>query len=159
MEDLINKFYTAFNNLDPKTMASCYHKDIVFEDPGFGVLHGERAEAMWHMLCASQKKGDNFKVIASNIKADEHKGSAHWEAFYNFSKTGRKVHNKIDAQFIFKDGLIIKHTDTFNLHKWASQAMGFKGMLFGGMGFFKTKLQKQTSYLLDKYINKKKPSS
>jgi len=32
--------------------------------------------------------------------------------------------------------------------------MGIKGFLFGGMGFFKTKLQRQTNYLLDKFIEK-----
>ena len=113
---------------------------------------------MWQMLCASQK-GKDFKVVASGIEANDTKGSAHWEAFYTFSKTGRKVHNKIDAQFKFKDGLILRHTDTFNLHKWSSQAMGIKGLLFGGMGFFKAKLRKQTNYLLDEYLNEKKLSS
>lgn len=158
MEKLITTFYNAFSNLDAETMCSCYHKDVVFEDPAFGILEGNRAKAMWQMLCESQK-GKGFKVIASNIEANENEGSAHWEAYYNFSKTGRKVHNKIDAKFEFKDGLIIKHTDEFNLHNWAKQAMGFKGLLFGGMGFFKAKLKKQTNYFLDKYIAEKKPSS
>jgi len=158
MNQLIEEFYTAFNNLNANKMASCYHDDIVFEDPAFGVLEGERAKAMWQMLCSSQK-GKEFKVVSSKISSDETSGSAYWEAFYNFSKTGRKVHNKIDAKFEFKDGLIIKHTDTFNLHKWANQAMGVKGFLFGGMGFFKNKLQQQTNKLLDKYLEEKKPSS
>ena len=151
--DVITKFYTAFNNLDADTMCACYHDDIVFEDPAFGVLSGNDAKAMWQMLCESQK-GKNFSVEVSNIKANNEEGSAHWEAHYNFSKTGRKVHNKISAQFKFKDGLIIKHTDTFNLHKWASQAMGFKGWLIGGTSFFKRKLQKQTNALLDKFEKK-----
>lgn len=155
MEDLINKFYTAFNNLDEETMISCYHDDIVFKDPAFGTLKGERAKAMWQMLCESQKVKD-FKVVASDIKVNKAKGSAHWEAFYTFSKTGRKVHNKIDAQFEFKDGLIIKHTDDFNLHRWAKQAIGIKGLLFGGMRFFQSKLNNQTNYLLDKYLKEKK---
>ena len=158
MGKIITDFYNAFNNLDAEAMCSFYHEDIVFEDPAFGVLKGERAKAMWKMLCTSQK-GKNFKVISSDIIENENEGSAHWEAFYMFSKTGRKVHNKIDAKFEIKDGLIIKHIDTFNLHKWANQAIGIKGMLFGGMGFFKTKLQKQTSHLLDKFIEEKKPSS
>ena len=107
------------------------------------------------MLCSSQKK-DRFKVRASNITTNQYNGSVHWEAHYIFSKTGRKVHNKIDAKFEFKDGLIIKHTDKFNLHKWAKQAMGIKGFFFGGMTFFKNKLQSQTNYTLDKYIKSKK---
>ncbi|WP_400079956.1 nuclear transport factor 2 family protein [Winogradskyella sp. R77965] len=159
MKTTIETFYKAFTNLDADTMISCYHDDIVFEDPAFGILKGDRAKAMWQMLCESQKKGQNFKVVYSDVKAIENKGSAHWEAFYTFSKTGRKVHNKIDAHFEFKDGLIIKHTDYFNLHSWAKQAIGIKGLLFGGMKFFKTKLQTQTNYLLDKFIKEKKPSS
>jgi ketosteroid isomerase-like protein len=111
-------------------MIACYHKDIHFEDPAFGVLKGEHAGNMWRMLCASQKDKE-FTVTFSDITYQDGKGSAHWEAQYHFSKTGRKVHNKIDATFEFKDGKISKHIDTFNLHRWASQAMGFKGMLLG----------------------------
>ncbi len=150
MKELIDKFYTAFTNLDAETMASCYHDDIVFHDPAFGQLKGNRAGNMWRMLCASQKD-KNMKVTYSNVEASDLTGKAHWEAHYIFSKTGRKVHNLIDAQFEFKDGLIIKHTDHFNLHRWASQAMGLKGMLLGGTGFFQNKLQGQTNRLLDKF--------
>ncbi|SHH51679.1 nuclear transport factor 2 family protein [Winogradskyella jejuensis] len=153
MEELVTKFYTAFANHDTETMVSCYHKDVIFEDPAFGVLKGERAKDMWRMLSASQK-GKEFKISFSNVESHENRCSANWEAVYHFSKTGRKVHNKISAQFEFKDGLIIKHTDTFNLHKWASQAMGFKGWLIGGTSFFQKKLQKQTNALLDKFEKK-----
>ncbi|MUU77357.1 nuclear transport factor 2 family protein [Winogradskyella endarachnes] len=155
MKRLIETFYTALSNSDGETMINCYHDDVVFEDPAFGVLKGERAKYMWLMLCASQN-GKDFKAEYSNIITNEKTGSAHWEAFYTFSKTGNKVHNKIDATFEFKDGLIIKHTDVFNLRDWAKQAMGFKGFLFGGMSFFKNKLQLQTNSLLDKFITKKK---
>lgn len=150
MEELITKFYTAFKNLDAETMVSYYHDDIVFEDPAFGVLKGEHAKNMWLMLLASQK-GKDFKVTFSDVKANKNSGTALWEAKYVFSKTGRHVHNKVSAYFEFKDGLIIKHTDTFNLHKWASQAIGLKGKLLGGTNFFKRELQKQTNSLLDKF--------
>lgn len=150
MKQLIEKFYTAFKNLDAETMATCYHDDVIFEDPAFGILRGERARNMWRMLINSQK-GKDFKVSFSNITYKEDTGTAHWEAHYIFSQTGGKVHNKIDATFEFKDGKIIKHKDVFNLHKWASRAMGLKGTLLGGTGFFKKKLQAQTNRLLDKF--------
>ena len=150
MNKLIEKFYSAFTNLDAETMADCYHPDVVFEDPAFGTLQGERVKNMWRMLCSSQK-GKDFIVTFSEVKANENSGSAKWEAIYNFSKTGRKVHNKISAKFEFKDGLIIRHKDNFNLHKWATQAIGFKGKLLGSTGFFRKKLQKQTNSLLDKF--------
>lgn len=149
-QDLINQFYSAFANLDAEAMASCYHKNVVFEDPAFGMLKGEKAGNMWRMLCQSQK-GKDFVVTFSEINGTEGKGSAHWEAKYTFSKTGRKVHNKIRAEFEFADGKIIKHTDQFDLKKWAKQAMGFKGALLGGTGFFKKKLQEQTNGMLAKF--------
>ncbi|MCK8523265.1 nuclear transport factor 2 family protein [Aquimarina sp. D1M17] len=150
MTEVIEKFYTAFSKLDADTMISCYHDDIVFEDPGFGKLEGERAKAMWQMLCANAR---DFTLEYSDVKANDTSGSAHWEAKYTFSQTGRKVHNRIDAEFEFKDGKIIKHTDHFNLHRWASQAIGWKGKLLGGTGFFKKKLIQQTNRLLDKYMS------
>lgn len=149
MKKLIETFYTGLSNRDAETMILCYHDDVVFEDPGFGKLKGDRAKNMWCMLC---KKARNFKVEFSQIEANDQNGSAHWEAWYTFSKTGRSVHNKIDAQFEFKDGKIIKHTDDFNLHRWASQAIGWKGTLLGGTGFFKKKLILQTNKMLDKFM-------
>ena len=148
MKELIEKFYTGLSEGNSEKMISCYHDDIVFEDPGFGKLKGERAKKMWQMLC---KNGKDLKVEFSKVEADDQKGSAHWEAWYSFSQTGRSVHNSIDAEFEFKDGKIIKHTDHFNLHKWASQAIGLKGKLLGGTSFFKKKLHQQTNKLLDKF--------
>ena len=132
-------------------MISCYHDDIIFTDPAFGELKGDDAKAMWKMLC---RNATDLKIEFSNITASLKKGSAHWEAWYSFSKTGRKVHNIIEAEFEFKDSKIIKHTDNFNLHKWASQAMGWKGRLLGGTDFFKNKLHQQTNQMLDDFIGK-----
>ena len=152
MNNIIEKFYNAFNKLDAETMIECYHDDIRFEDPAFGVMHRAKAKNMWRMLCASQN-GKDFKIVFSEVKIDGESGSAHWEAFYKFSKTGRKVHNVIEAKFEFQDGKIIKHTDDFNLHKWASQAMGTMGFLLGWTGFFKKKFIAQTNRLLDNFEN------
>jgi len=148
--EIIEKFYAAFKNLDSENMASCYHKDIVFKDPAFGILKRAKAKNMWHMLCANQK-GKDFKISYTDINFKDNKGSARWEAHYTFSKTGRKVHNKITAQFEFKEDQIIKHTDNFNLYRWAQQAFGITGFLIGWTPFFRKKLQVQTNSLLSKY--------
>ena len=50
-------------------------------------------------------------------------------------------------------GLIIKHTDVFDLHRWAGQALGWKGKLLGGTGFFQKKLHAQTAEMLDRFIS------
>jgi ketosteroid isomerase-like protein len=154
MASIINKFYTAFSNLDAAGMLLCYHDNVTFEDPAFGTLKGSRAKAMWQMLCESQK-GKDFRIEFSKIIEDENTGKAHWEAFYTFSKTGRRVHNKINAQFRIKEGLIIEHKDQFNLYTWSKQALGLKGFVIGHTRYFKTKLQAQTNKVLDDYIEKK----
>lgn len=150
MKQLVQTFYSAFKNLDEETMVNCYHEEVVFEDPAFGILKGNHAKNMWRMLCESQK-GKDFKITFSTIQANDLNGSAHWEAYYTFSKTGRKVHNVIEAHFEFKDGKIFKHTDTFNLYKWSKQAFGLTGFLLGWTRFFKNKLNAQTNRLLTKF--------
>ena len=153
MKNLIETFYIAFQKKDAETMISCYHDNISFQDPAFGELNGEDAKAMWRMLC---QNATDLRIEFSDISASLKKGSAHWEAWYSFSKTGRKIHNIIDANFEFKDSKIIQHTDTFNLHKWASQAMGWKGKLLGGTTFFKNKMHKQTNKMLVDFKEKNK---
>lgn len=150
MDNLIQQFYTAFSNQDIDGMVACYSDSIVFEDPAFGKLEGDRAKNMWRMLLESQK-GKDFQVQFSNVSQDDKSASAKWEAKYTFSKTGRKVHNLISSQMLIEDGKIVQHTDHFNLRTWAKQALGIKGAIFGGTGFFKKSLQKQTNSLLDRF--------
>lgn len=135
-------------------MLEYYDDNVTFEDPAFGILHGEEAKNMWRMLCQSQQ-GKDFKVVTSNIEYTPEAGKASWEAFYTFSKTGRKVHNVVNATFKFKDGKIINHVDKFSLYRWSKQAMGFKGSLVGWTAFFKQKLNQQTRFLLSEFQKKR----
>lgn len=153
MKEQIEQFYQAFNSLDAEKMVSQYHPDVIFEDPAFGILKGERAKNMWRMLCVSQK-GKQFIVRVSQIESSADVTTATWEAFYVFTKTGRKIHNTVHAEFRFKEGKIISHKDTFDLYKWSRQAMGIKGYFLGWTTFFKKKLQIQTNKLLSKFEDK-----
>ncbi|REG99552.1 nuclear transport factor 2 family protein [Flavobacterium aquicola] len=148
-EQLIHKFYSAFASADAKAMCECYHPNIQFQDPAFGVLKGSDACQMWKMLL--EKSKGNIKIEFSDITADEHTGIAKWIATYNFSKTNRKVVNLVHAQFQFHDGLIIKHTDYFDIWKWSKQAFGFKGFLLGWTGFMQKQIQKQAVASLKNY--------
>lgn len=150
---IISHFYKSFQKLNAVEMAACYHPDVVFEDPAFGVLQGERAKQMWHMLVARGK--DSLQITFGNIVANENRGSAHWTATYLYGKGKRKVSNRVKACFEFKDGKIIKHTDEFDLWKWSRQALGFSGYILGWSGFMKQKIQETTNVALDKYINSK----
>lgn len=148
-KDLITKFYTAFTNKDSKAMNECYHKNIVFQDPAFGRLEGERAMKMWEMLMS--RPGAGATVSFNNTEANEETGSANWRAEYLYAK--RNVVNEVSASFKFRDGLIIEHTDSFDIWKWSKQALGPAGALLGWSGFMKNKIQKTTNGQLDKYIS------
>jgi ketosteroid isomerase-like protein len=149
LEELITKFYTAFQNKDWKTMQSCYHDDIQFSDPVFQNLKGKEAKAMWHMLVSS---GKDLRLEFSKVKSSNHQGSCHWEAFYTFSRTGKKVHNIIDAEFEFKDGKILKHTDTFDLWKWSGMALGISGTLLGWSPLIRNKIRGIATENLKKFM-------
>jgi hypothetical protein len=116
---LIQRFYEGFQQKDYRQMGECYHDSATFQDPVFTLKNGKEARAMWHYLCTN---GKDLKVIFSDVQADDHQGSAHWEATYTFSGTGRKVHNVIDAKFEFKDGKIFVHKDSFKFYKWTRAA-------------------------------------
>ena len=130
MTDLavIQRFYDCFAQRDAQGMAACYADDVVFRDPAFGELRGERARDMWRMLC---RNGKDLQVVASGIEASNGSGRAHWEADYTFTSTGRKVHNVVDAKFALRDGQITSHTDQFNFSNWSVQAFGPVGSVLG----------------------------
>ena len=155
-EEVITRFYSAFQKLDFNAMNDCYSDDIVFNDPVFGLLRGEEAKYMWEMLCRNAK---DFSLTFSNIQSiDEEYATCNWVATYTFSKTGNKVVNKIKAFMKLKDGKIVEHSDAFQLSTWIGQALGWKGKLFGWMGWMKRKVQKGARKNLISFIEKKQAS-
>ena len=155
--ELLNKFYSAFANLDAETMGSCYHENAEFEDPAFSLRSRKAVAGMWTMLCTAVKvKGrDVWQLEFSEISADDVQGNAHWEAHYRFSSTGRMVHNLIDAEFRFKDGLIIHHRDDFDFWRWSKQALGAPGMVLGWSSSLKKKVRRQAATNLAAFMAKR----
>lgn len=154
-QQTIQLFYSSFQNLDVEGMKKCYHPNIHFSDPVFPSLNGKEPGAMWSMLIDSLKKNKNaWQCVCKNIIANEVEGSCRWEAHYNFSATGRKVHNIIEAKFKFQDGKIIEHTDRFDFYRWARMAFGMKGILLGWTPFFKAKVQSTVKNTLAKNLSK-----
>jgi len=85
---------------------------------------------------------------------DEEYATCNWIATYTFSKTGRKVVNHIKAFMRLKDGKIIEHSDGFRLSTWIAQAFGWKGIMFGWMGWMKRKVQKTARRNLNSFMGK-----
>ncbi len=149
-QELITIFYQSFQRRDYKAMQICYADDAVFNDEVFVNLNADEVRAMWEMFCI---KGKDLQIDFSNVHADEKTGIAEWVATYTFSKTNRKIVNSIKANFTFFNGKIVKHTDHFNFHNWASQALGISGVLLGRTFLVKNKVRKEGMKNLKEYMN------
>lgn len=145
---LIDTFYRAFQRRDHATMAACYAPDASFQDPVF-TLEGAAVGAMWRMLC---ERGKDLRIEYGQIEADVAAGSAAWSAWYTFSGTERPVHNQIRASFAFRNGRIVRHTDRFDLYRWAAQALGLRGMLLGWTPLVQGAIRRNAAKALERFM-------
>lgn len=146
--EVIRSFYAAFQRRDHAAMGASYTPDATFSDPVFPRLQGAAVRAMWRMLC---ERGTDLRIEVDGIRADAATGAARWEAWYTFSATGRPVHNIVRASFAFRDGLIHRHTDAFDLYRWARQALGMKGVLLGWAPPVQRAIRAQAARALDTF--------
>lgn len=152
--DVARKFYESFQKKDAQAMAACYADDVVFSDPVFPELKGNDARDMWRMLCVT---GKDLKIEFSLIGAENlapHDIRVRWDAYYLFSKTGRKVHNVVSATLTFKDGKIIRHKDEFSFWHWSRQALGPAGLLLGWTPVMLKKVRAGAAESLKKFQSK-----
>jgi ketosteroid isomerase-like protein len=148
-EQLINQFYTAFQNKDYTVMQACYADHAKFSDPVFVDLNAGEVRAMWEMLC---KNGKDLKLTFDQVQVNGNIVTANWTAIYTFSKTGKKVKNKINASFTIENGLIVSHKDQFDLYAWGRQAFGFTGWIIGWTDVFRNKIQETAMKNLAKFM-------
>lgn len=151
-EQLINQFYTCFKNKDFKGMQACYAENATFSDAVFKSLNADQVKAMWEMLIT---KGKDMRLEYRIISSAENLVNAHWDAFYTFSATGKKVVNRIDATFEIENGKIVKHTDNFNFFTWSRQALGLPGILLGWTNFLNNKISTQAMKNLESFMRRK----
>jgi ketosteroid isomerase-like protein len=149
-EQIIRRFYTAFQQLDYTTMQDCYSSQPVFSDPVFGLLQGDEVGAMWEMLC---KNARDFSLTFGDIQLlDEEYATCNWTATYSFSATGRRVVNNIKAHLRIEDGKITEHTDKFDMWKWSRQALGLSGWLLGWNNIIASRVHAKAKANLLKYM-------
>lgn len=138
-EQLLDRFYEAFARGDGDAMAACYTPDARFRDPVFGELRGSEPGDMWRMLTGRAR---DLEVRLDRREAGDRSGSARWIADYTF-RTGRRVHNEVEATFAFRDGLIAEHDDSFSFHGWARQALGPVGLALGWTPFLRARVSRE----------------
>jgi ketosteroid isomerase-like protein len=148
-DELIQRFYAAFDRKDGDAMATCYTADARFDDPVFPGLKGKEPGEMWRMLTS---RAADLKIDLREHEANGETGSAHWIATYTFTQTGRPVVNDVRAKFSFRDGLIAEHRDDFSFHSWSRQALGTPGLLLGWTPILKGATRKKARAGLDEFM-------
>jgi ketosteroid isomerase-like protein len=149
----IERLYAAFAQLDGDTMQACYAPDARFQDEVFTLEGAPAIGGMWRMLCvATRDKGRaDWKLETRDITDC----SAHWDAHYRFSATGRLVVNRIDAEFEFDaQGLILRHRDRFDFWAWSRQALGVPGLILGWTPLFRKQVQGKALENLRRFLDK-----
>ncbi len=147
-EQLIERFYAAFEARDGAAMAACYASGAHFSDPVFPDLNGSEPGAMWTMLTA---QASELRIELLEHEADDARGTAHWRAHYVFSQTGRPVVNDVRATFRFAGGLIAEHRDEFSFHRWSRQALGAPGLLLGWTPLLKASVRRRAAASLARF--------
>jgi hypothetical protein len=80
------------------------------------------------MLC---ERATDLRVEYGPVRTAGDMVRVEWQAWYTYSATGRRVHNRIAASLRLEHGLICRHDHVFDLYRWARQALGIKGLLLG----------------------------
>ena len=151
-EKIVHRFYGAFQKLDAKTMNQCYAPDATFSDPVFPNLKSSDCQTMWSMLTTRARK---FELSYCDIQeVEKNLVEAHWEAHYDFSATGRRVHNVIDASIRLRDGFFVEHVDRFDLWRWSRQALGPVGLLLGWSPVVRSKIRRQAAAGLQAFASR-----
>lgn len=148
----IIELYDALKRRDGAAMGALYHPDATFRDPMFGELSRADVVSMWDMLCV---RGKDLDLSLVRSEADGDRGFAEWEAHYTFQKTGKKIHNKVRSEFVFKDGLIYQQTDNFDLWAWLRMALGAPGRLLGWAPPLRNKVRKEAMRNLQAFRNER----
>ncbi|MGV9011540.1 MAG: nuclear transport factor 2 family protein [Flavobacteriales bacterium] len=139
---VLERFYNAFAQRDWATMGACYHSETRFSDPVFPDLDATGVKAMWKMLLGGDT---DLRIDFDVLKETPDAGLVNWDAYYTFSSSGRKVHNRVASSFTIKDGLIWKQRDDFDLWKWSRQALGTSGLLLGWSPLVRNKVRATAS--------------
>ena len=124
-------------------------ENIIFEDPAFGILKGEKVKMMWQFL-TEQAKDFSLQFEILNISSNKVLSTS--TVSYTFSATKQTITNVITTTFTVENDKIVHQVDDFDLKKWSKQAFGNTLGGIGGGFLFKIAFQKKSNAILNDYI-------
>jgi hypothetical protein len=125
------RFYDAFARRDGGAMAGMYAAGATFEDPVFR-LKGDEIGRMWVGLLGRVR---DFSAAYTIAQVAAGRGTVEWTARYLFGSR-RPVVNVVVSDIVFDGEKIARQEDRFDFPRWAAQALGPPGKLFGRFRWF-----------------------
>lgn len=151
-QDLVERFYQAFAKKDAEAMAACYADEAEFSDPAFPHLNADEVRGMWRMLCG---RSQDLRIEYVSRQTSLGCYQVDWQAWYTFTKTGRPVHNRVQASLQLKNGKIVHHQDRFNFWRWSRQAFGLPGWILGWTPILRKAVQAEAGKALQTFLKKR----
>ena len=94
-------------------------------------LRGPQIGAMWIELT---RRAKDFGISYTITQSDSGRGTVECTARYRFGT--HPVVNRILSEIEIEDGRIMRQRDRFDFPRWATQALGLPGRLFGRFSWF-----------------------
>jgi hypothetical protein len=129
---VLTHLYDALARRDGEAMARLYAPDARFEDPVFRIA-GADIGRMWIGLTRRAKQ---FEISYTIVEEGPASGRVEWTARYLFGGR-RPVVNVIESEIHLEHVRIVRQVDRFDFARWAAQAMGWPGRLFGRFEWFR----------------------
>ena len=145
------RFYEAFAVRDHYTMGLLYADQATFSDPVFPLLNAKGARMMWKMLLS---RAEDFGIEVKVREDSPTHAAVDWVAYYTFGATGRPVVNRIHSEMSIANGRIVRHVDQFSVWRWASQALGVKGVLLGWSPMMRNRVRSQAARSLNEFARR-----
>ena len=121
----------------------------------FALQGAEQIGAMWQMVCQTIRNGGQavWRLETHEVEAaGGERGSARWEARYRSGAAGRMVHNVVEAEFTFEDGLIVTHAESYDFWRWSRQALGSTGLMMGWTPMLRNQVRRQAQGKLERFL-------
>ena len=136
---LMVRFYDALARRDGDAMAALYAPNARFEDEVYR-LEGPDVGKMWTGLLSRAK---TLSVSYTIARAGSGTGTVELTARYLYG--GRSVVNVIRSELELEDGRIVRQRDRFDFPRWAAQALGIPGRLFGRFEWFRRAVSRRAA--------------
>ena len=134
----LTHFYDALARRDGAAMAARYAPEATFEDPVFR-LHGDDFGPMSTSLLSRARE---LRLSYTILDVGPGSGVVELTARYLFGGR-RPVVNAIVSEIVFDGDRIARQVDRFDFARWAAQALGPAGRLFGRFDWFRRSVSRR----------------